>query len=1099
MKTKKLLAGVLIGMGALTWQSVSAAGMQDAVSTQPVGTWLKVNKNLFQSVWPASGQKPAGYPAAKIDAWNSGGYDPATGDFFVLGGDDLPYVGNEVYRFNGQTLMWQRDSLPSAIVAPDGVTRKIYLTVDGPDGSPMAGETFENVVFLPNVRRLALLGGDAWPGDGLQYFRGDGVTRTGPYFFDPLKADPNKVGGLPGSQWNAASYPNVQAGYMWENRQSVQTAAGLVGPKSLYAGVSAITTVNGKDVAYVGETPSGVTGAMGRLFRYTVNSLAPGDDTWEVVGVPVLQSYTGPGAGSLDAQREAFTRTSTTRLNAYNPATDTIVGAIKPTLMYWNLKTAGPTNNIVFVPQILGDTVPLGPASGLEYNPDIDAYLVWEGNKDVWFIYPPNQQSPDGWFARKVSTTGDGPVLGGFPYTGIYGKWVNMPGLSAMFGLVQPFNGDVWIYKPDPALANPKAPATYTPGFRPNGSGGLELYVADPANPGTPIVIAGTLPTGADAKSVVVPHGSNLGPRIATALHNRALVFAIGNSLYKVDLRQAGSQMPVQLSSENQAGQLCGFPGVAADYQNPDRSAVVYTLPGADGNCATSGDNDYRLVRMDMTAADAPLPVKRPITAVYDNSHAHVGWLATDGAGIVLTDAAFQSPIAVGAFSGNSDNVQALGVDTANNVVMLKIDAQLRAFNKLTNTLGAPIYTFLDAARPVLFAQDEYNTYFVDRGTSASTLRRVRSDGSALALLVASETTPILTAPKLFVNSGRLAYLLQSATAGLASVRVVNKLGGTPANYVTNVANDFLEVSYNNAFYNVPSGTGFKAGKIQENGSNKVELVNARWAGALLPTSGDTANVRPVRLVRVDRAVSDRDAGGTVNVIDPTTSLVLRNQGTLPLDSLKFSLVRGPGAAYAGSTIGASTSIYPGTAATSFHLDSEGTGTITPLGAGVQVSGGNIAPIVVLTATPPAGFTTTSFQFDASGSFDPDGGIASFDWNFGDNTFGTGLLASHTFANPGSYTVQVTATDVKGAQSQGSIGITVQQYVPLEINLGSVELKGTVSDPSVTQIVVNGTVIPVENGMFDVQVPVGTGTTTVTLQVTGTQGTVTKTVTIGVQ
>jgi hypothetical protein len=717
MSIRNYLNGLLFGVGATAAQLVSAVGLPDVVATQPVGTWQKVNQNQFQSVWAPAGQRPANLPTAKISAWASGGYDPVTGDFFVLGGDNMPYSGNEVYRFNGSTLLWQRDSLPSAIVAPVG-DQKVYLTADGPDGSPMAGETYDNVVFLQNSRRLAYIGGNAWPGEGQQYYRGDGVTRTGPYFFDPLKADPNKVGGLPGSQWNAASYPNVQAGFMWENRQSVQTAAGLVGARNNNGGVTAVTQRNGKDVVYVGELASGLAGGLGRLFRYTVNSLAPGDDTWELVGVPVTQSYGGAGVGALDTERQAFARTASSSVVSYVPATNAFSGASKYQLLYWNLKTAGATNPSVFAPHIAGDPLPLASTAGLEYDPDIDAYLVWEGNKDVWLVYPPNQLSSDGWFARKVSPEGDGPTLGGFTYTGVYGKWNHMPGLAGLMGVIQPTTGDIWVYKPDPALANPKLPLTYVSGFRANANGGLEVYVADPAAPGTPRVIVPHVPVGTDAKSVLVPHAVTLAPRMASAMHNRSLVLPSGNVLVKVDLRQAGSQVPVQLSSESGAAQLCGFPAVAADYQDADRSAVVYGLPGPDGNCASTGDNEYRMVRVGMTPTDTPLVAKRPVTAVYDDSHAHIGWLATDGTNLVLTDANFQAPQVIGTFSGNADNVQSLGVDKANNVVLLKIDLELRAYNKQTNILAPSIHSFQDAARSVLFSQDDYLTYFVDRGAS---------------------------------------------------------------------------------------------------------------------------------------------------------------------------------------------------------------------------------------------------------------------------------------------------------------------------------------------------------------------------------------------
>ena len=68
---------------------------------------------------------------------------------------------------------------------------------------------------------------------------------------------------------------------------------------------------------------------------------------------------------------------------------------------------------------------------------------------------------------------------------------------------------------------------------------------------------------------------------------------------------------------------------------------------------------------------------------------------------------------------------------------------------------------------------------------------------------------------------------------------------------------------------------------------------------------------------------------------------------------------------------------------------------------------------------PTAAFTlhgaALAASFDGSGSSDADGTIASYAWDFGDGSTGTGMKPSHTYAAAGDYTVTLTVTDDGGA------------------------------------------------------------------------------------
>ncbi len=67
---------------------------------------------------------------------------------------------------------------------------------------------------------------------------------------------------------------------------------------------------------------------------------------------------------------------------------------------------------------------------------------------------------------------------------------------------------------------------------------------------------------------------------------------------------------------------------------------------------------------------------------------------------------------------------------------------------------------------------------------------------------------------------------------------------------------------------------------------------------------------------------------------------------------------------------------------------------------------------------PTAAFTYTcagaTCQFDGTGSFDPDGTIASYLWNFGDGSTSSEPSPAHTYGTGASYLVSLAVTDVSG-------------------------------------------------------------------------------------
>lgn len=81
-----------------------------------------------------------------------------------------------------------------------------------------------------------------------------------------------------------------------------------------------------------------------------------------------------------------------------------------------------------------------------------------------------------------------------------------------------------------------------------------------------------------------------------------------------------------------------------------------------------------------------------------------------------------------------------------------------------------------------------------------------------------------------------------------------------------------------------------------------------------------------------------------------------------------------------------------------------------------------VASFAVSALTGPASLTVT---FDALSSYDPDGVILAYSWDYGDGLTDSEDEVSHTYATEGSYTVTLEVTDNGGKIASMQKGLTV--------------------------------------------------------------------------
>jgi hypothetical protein len=83
-------------------------------------------------------------------------------------------------------------------------------------------------------------------------------------------------------------------------------------------------------------------------------------------------------------------------------------------------------------------------------------------------------------------------------------------------------------------------------------------------------------------------------------------------------------------------------------------------------------------------------------------------------------------------------------------------------------------------------------------------------------------------------------------------------------------------------------------------------------------------------------------------------------------------------------------------------------------------------PVASFSASTLAPYPGTTVNFNAVNSYDPDGYLTSYHWDFGDGTTGSGQTVSHVYKYAGGDTVVLTVTDNAGLTNQVSQQVVVQ-------------------------------------------------------------------------
>jgi hypothetical protein len=202
------------------------------------------------------------------------------------------------------------------------------------------------------------------------------------------------------------------------------------------------------------------------------------------------------------------------------------------------------------------------------------------------------------------------------------------------------------------------------------------------------------------------------------------------------------------------------------------------------------------------------------------------------------------------------------------------------------------------------------------------------------------------------------------------------------------------------------------------NGSDNFSYTLSDGNGGT-DTGSVSVTVNPVN----DSPVATDDSGITTNQDSPVNIDVLFNDNDVDNDPLSVSGVT-------NGTFGAVTNNssdvtytpnvgYSGPDSFSYTA-SDGNGGTDTANVSLNVLAANLPPIASFTFD----CNGQTCDFDASGSFDSDGSIASHTWDFGDGNNGSGVQPNHSYATAGTRTVTLTVTDNRSDTGVSSASVT---------------------------------------------------------------------------
>jgi len=273
-------------------------------------------------------------------------------------------------------------------------------------------------------------------------------------------------------------------------------------------------------------------------------------------------------------------------------------------------------------------------------------------------------------------------------------------------------------------------------------------------------------------------------------------------------------------------------------------------------------------------------------------------------------------------------------------------------------------------------------------------------------------------------SEGKWDTTTKSITIYAHPVAIFNYSPGQPAIYETVTLNasesydlDGTIVNYRWDFGDATNGTGMSITHVYGAEGNYTVTLN------VTDNDGLTNSTSKFIIVITNIPTASFTYSPTVPLVDQivtfNASLSTPNGGTIVSYLWDF----GDGTSVVNETDPISTHTYRTTGTYSVTLnvtDSEGLWDIE-----LKIITIKKYPVASFTFSPLAPIVNEIVSFNASSSYDIDGTIVSYNWNFGDGTNGTDVIATHRYSGVGTFMVTLTVTDNDSFVNSTSSTVTV--------------------------------------------------------------------------